>query len=371
MKHSFLKQLICPISKEKLKLFSFVEKGGETKEGILVAKKSRYVYPIINYVPIMLDFKSNLANDFFQTNQKKIKGLSNLVLPNNQPRSGEKYVQTQFSKQWVDHGSFKKLQYGYIDAELRLQIKVQLGLKKEWFKNKLILNVGCGKGREAMMIADHSQTKVTAVDLNFSMLELKDKILEFKQVDFVVASLFNLPFKKESFDYIFSHGVIHHTYSTKKALFAIIPFLKEKAFLYIWVYGIRGNGQLYYGLNALITQHILRPFVSRLPTFWQSLVLLPIVMLAYLGAWIRFLNRYFSGLVSHPSLIRRPDFYDIFLQIRDSHAVFYSHWQSMPEVIMWLKEAKMKHITPLEVEKIPAYLRQAWLYNVGLRSQRS
>jgi len=204
------------------------------------------------------------------------------------------------------------------------------------------------------MIHEYTKSTVIGVDLNFSLLQLGEKTLLYPNVHFVQASLFNLPFRERGFDYVFSHGVIHHTYSTEKALKSISKFVKNMGYLYIWVYGIRQVNDLINGLYVIFVQYFLRPKISKLPTNLQTMILFPIVIISYLMQKIKH---------------KKPNWKDLWLQIRDSHTVYYSHWQSMAEVIVWLKEAEMSNITPLEIEKIPRYLWHSWRANVGLRSQ--
>ena len=162
------------------------------------------------------------------------------------------------------------------------------------------------------------------------------------------------PSEKRTFDYVFSHGVLHHTYSTEEALKNVSKFLKNRGYLYIWVYGIRRVTSLTRGLYTIFVQYFLRPKISKLPTNLQTVVLFPLVV-----------ERYLMQKIKH----KKPNWNDLWLQTRDSHAVYHSHWQSMAEVVVWLKEAGMSNITPLEIEKIPRDLWGAWRANVGLRSQ--
>ena len=172
--------------------------------------------------------------------------------------------------------------------------------------------------------------------------------------------------RDRKFDYVFSHGVIHHTYSTEKALKSISKCVKNTGYLYIWVYGIRRTTNLINGLYIIFVQYFLRPKISKLPTKLQRIALFPIVMGKYV---IQTLKYFAQKNKLGADKTRKPHWKNIWLQTSDSHAIYYSHWQSMAEVTVWLKEIGMSNITPLEIEKIPRHLWQSWRANVGLRSQ--
>src|SRR5262249_121001 len=55
-------------------------------------------------------------------------------------------------------------------------------------------------------------------------------------VHLVQCDLANLPFKQETFDYIFSIGVLHHTPDPKSAFASVVPYLTRNARIAIWVY---------------------------------------------------------------------------------------------------------------------------------------
>lgn len=86
------------------------------------------------------------------------------------------------------------------------------------FRDKKLLDIGCGPGWVAMMYANGG-ANVTAVDLTPAAVELAKKHLAYKSVtaDVREANAEQLPFADETFDVVVSSGVLHHTPDTCRA----------------------------------------------------------------------------------------------------------------------------------------------------------
>ena len=74
----------------------------------------------------------------------------------------------------------------------------------EFAKNKkgLILDLGCGNCRQSIPFLENN-CRCVGVDFSSSMIKQAKKFLEKKKfkMDFVLANVYELPFKKKSFDY--------------------------------------------------------------------------------------------------------------------------------------------------------------------------
>ena len=87
-------------------------------------------------------------------------------------------------------------------------------------------------------------------------------------MNFVIASLFDLPFPQESFDLVYCQGVLHHTYSTADAFRAIAPRVRPGGNLFVWVYGLEDHlapPDRSWKRRHFAAESALRPFVSRSP----------------------------------------------------------------------------------------------------------
>ena len=99
----------------------------------------------------------------------------------------------------------------------------------KFIKNKKVLEIGCGLGSHASLIAKNCKT-YTGIDItNYSIKFSKKrfKIMNIKNGKFILADAENLPFKNQSFDYVWSWGVIHHSNNTQEIVSEIQRVLKK------------------------------------------------------------------------------------------------------------------------------------------------
>src|SRR6516165_8034814 len=82
-----------------------------------------------------------------------------------------------------------------------------------------VLEIGCGCGSEAERFA-RAGANYTAVDLTEAALCITRKRFELANLQgrFFQGDAENLPFPDESFDIVYSHGVLHHTPDTPKTI---------------------------------------------------------------------------------------------------------------------------------------------------------
>ncbi len=89
------------------------------------------------------------------------------------------------------------------------------GFRPEDLAGKLVLDVGCGMGRFAE-VATRWGAHVVGIDLSLAS-EVAARNLADRTATIFQADVFKLPFAPESFDYIYSIGVLHHTPDCEQA----------------------------------------------------------------------------------------------------------------------------------------------------------
>lgn len=103
---------------------------------------------------------------------------------------------------------------------------------------KAVLDAGCGTGRYMDLVA-RSGAQVIGIDLSLAIEVAQENLSQFPNCHFVQGDLMNPPFRTETFDFVYSIGVLHHTPSTHAAFSGLVPFLKPQGEIALWVYALR------------------------------------------------------------------------------------------------------------------------------------
>ena len=340
MNPQILSRLRCPISGGVLHLHaieqSVVDGRVLVSTGVLYCPQSKLWYPLINHVPVMLTFRTRLADQFRTQHASAFATLGEYAAPAQPPMPGEVSVQKTFTEEWSGLGDDART-FVYEDDEL-------LGLHRDvWLRFSpeevqavdTVLNVGCGFGKEAIVLSNiFPEAEVFGVDLNLSLLEAGARLsTRHPRVHPVIASLFRLPFAPESFAHVHSQGVIHHTYSTFAAFKAISAFTQPGGSLFVWVYaaedshvvpGARGAAIRAYWV---VSHRLGRPVLSRMPAPIRNAVMLGLAAVA--SPLLRLRDR--RGTTWH--------FRNTLHGLRDAFTPRYAHQHGFNEVLTWFEDA--------------------------------
>ena len=269
MDASALPWLRCPSCASELEHRAFDEGSGA-----LLCQSCRVYYPIVSDTPIMLRFPTALHEEFARRYADRLAELDGFRAPDGQPREGEAAIQETFTTQW-DTVQEDELSFMYTREEL---VELNRRVWLPWLSDlpederpQAVLDVGCGVGTETVALQEATGAEqLWGVDLNFALLGRRAEYRDRPGVNFVVASLFDLPFAEGAFDLVYSQGVIHHTYSTEDAFDSISKHVRDGGRLFVWVYGLEDH--LAPGGASRLSKHanvaaeaMLRPIASRAP----------------------------------------------------------------------------------------------------------
>ncbi len=108
----------------------------------------------------------------------------------------------------------------------------------EDFRNKDVLECGCGGGQHTSFVAPYARS-VTAVDLNTVELA-RERNKNYSNVKFIENDIATMDLGRQ-FDIVFSIGVVHHTDDPDRTVRNLKRHLKPGGRLILWVYSHEGN----------------------------------------------------------------------------------------------------------------------------------
>lgn len=208
MKLRLLQYLACPSCNGDIDLVAGNAVGqGEIMDGSLACKGCSRQYPIVRGVPRFVD-----ASEI-----------------------DEEKAATASSFGW---------QWQHFTQEDDLYGEQLLGwlqpVKPDFFKDKLVLEGGCGKGRHTRLAASWGARDVVGVDLSDAVESAFAATRGSENMHIVQADLYHLPVKRV-FDYAFSIGVLHHLAKPQLGFESLASKIKPGGHLSTWVYGAENN----------------------------------------------------------------------------------------------------------------------------------
>lgn len=143
-----------------------------------------------------------------------------------------------FSFEWLRHKTTQ------LDAaaggESERVFREKTGLTPEAVKGKRVLDAGCGMGRFAE-VASRWGGRVVAIDLSRAVESARANLAGRSNVLVCQADVFRLPFAEQSFDVIYSIGVLHHTPDCERAFRGLVRYLAPGGRIAIWLYADDGG----------------------------------------------------------------------------------------------------------------------------------
>jgi SAM-dependent methyltransferase len=151
------------------------------------------------------------------------------------------------------------------------------------FKDRVVLDAGCGMGRWAACVARAGAREVVCVDLSDSVEAAYANLRASPNVHVVQGDIFRLPLQR-AFDVAYSIGVLHHTPDPEDAFGRVMSRVVAGGRMFAWVYGREGNGWIV-GFVDPVRKNV----TSRLPrpVLWGLSTMISVALQAFLRAAFR------------------------------------------------------------------------------------
>ena len=284
--------------------------------------------------PLVLD--ESQANLNSPTSDKSYPIISGI------PRFVEQEHLSSFGLQW------NKYEVAH-DDEDRATFTAKTGMELRDLNGLRILDAGCGGGRYCKVAAEAGGI-VFGADHTTAVEKASKLCSHLDQVHLVQADLKHLPFEPESFDFVFSIGVMHHDKDTRAVFDAVARMVKPGGKYSVWLY--RKNQWWQEGINSGLRKITTRMSPEKLEPWCR------------LGAWlggIPVINKTLNKVVNfsnHPNWENRVcDTFDWF-------APAYQYHHTVDELQSWFRETGFEQFKVLPPEKAGSFYR--WCYDHNL-----
>jgi ubiquinone/menaquinone biosynthesis C-methylase UbiE len=155
------------------------------------------VFPIIDDVVILLD-----PARYTPLVRAKLTGRSTAPSREKQASPFAEEIQSSFGSEWQ--------QYNTILSEHKREFDMYFDcMDLSALQGKTVCDLGCGIGRWSYFIADRCDT-IVLIDFSDAIFEARKNLSDKKNCLFFMADIKDLPLRENSFDFVFSLGVLHH-----------------------------------------------------------------------------------------------------------------------------------------------------------------
>ena len=224
-----------------------------------------------------------------------------------------------FGHQWTT--------YNWLRDEDAFEFQQIMDLAPQSLAGKIVFDAGCGGGRFARIVAPHCQ-EFFGLDFSIAVDKAFELCRSNPQAHFIQCDVNRHPFKPGLFDFVYSHGVLHHTPDTKRSFDNLPRLVKPGGTLYIAVFR-----RVFAPLRVL--DIALRSVLNKMPIPVLDKVCGAMSYLSFLPAAL-FWRRFFWFSLQKTHEVRKCCNYDWY-------GPRYHHEHSVEEVQGWFAEAGFPH----------------------------
>lgn len=376
--------LACPVCHNSLRLESFEDEHVElSREHIALAKQRGIfndafnrsilsgallcenclgLFPVLHGVPVLVPYVTPIHAEFTSTFGDRLRELTRYSSPRLAPVPGEQFVMSSFSKEWIDYDYDGVIwDLSYEDHEKRFL--AELGpVAVAHGHHGLFVEIGCGIGLTTFYAAKNMQCDAVGADLSLAVLQASQHFKSNPFLHFLQGSAFYLPLARSLAHVMYSHGVLHHTYSPAKAVASVAQHCREGGWLYLWLYGSGSKKGSPARRVAYLLEEVLRPLIARNLSSPPSRAALASMAFGYrlVNAFHRFRD----------SSVEAYDYDKALHAARDRFTPLFAHRQDFAEVAGWLAASGFREIEQVDWRTMPTANQDNYRRNTGVRGKR-
>ncbi|MFA6461399.1 MAG: class I SAM-dependent methyltransferase [Candidatus Woesearchaeota archaeon] len=232
----------------------------EVIDGELSCSKCHRLFSIKENIPVLLDFFESNTNINKKDSVLKVQNFWNLHPCFGKWASAQEQFEVTEEYRYKSHPWLKKL------------------VPFTGLKNQRMLEVGCSQCIDLSQFTKHG-TYTIGMDLTPEGIFLGKRRLEYlslyQNADLIIANVEKIPFRADSFEYVYSYGVIHHTKRTQRAIDNIYTVLKPKGEFNIMYYYTYSFTKVIEATAKALNNFLV--FVTRdKDIFWRITTLFPV-----------------------------------------------------------------------------------------------
>lgn len=213
--------------------------------GYVTCESCQSHFPIIHGV--LITFKKEVIKAFLLPEELDVIEKFSIPIMAKDANKSSSFVDGQvrthhnWSFQWLemDTRTYGK-DWGKSFGDLEKFHYYDIPVPPEMYNNKIICEASCGFGR-VIQILHEQPSRYIAFDLSGAVYKAIKLFPDSEKLDVIRTDILCPPFKKESFDMLFSPRALHHTGDMNRALDKVIPLIKKGGILAYSVYSREHN----------------------------------------------------------------------------------------------------------------------------------
>jgi SAM-dependent methyltransferase len=290
MRRRLLELVHCPTCHGDLELSAAEQEGDEISSGSLDCRGCERKWPIVRGIPRFIEGISDEADL-------------------------RKVYADSFGHQWTT--------YDWLRDEDEEEFFTITDLRPEDLSGKTVFDAGCGGGRLARIVAPRCREFV-GLDYSIAVEKAYELCRGVENAHFIQCDINKHPLKPETFDLVYSHGVLHHTPDTKRSFDNIPALVKSDGVVYVALFRQAV-------LPLRVSDGLWRAALNKLPISAMDKVCGALAYLYYVPKAV-FWKRFFWFSLQKNHEIRKCCLYDWY-------APTHHREHTVEEVMTWFRDA--------------------------------